>query len=60
MLIDKAYCGRKADMWSVGCMMLEMSLTSGVFGGVWMQTFKDEYLNEPGLFREQVCVCVCV
>jgi hypothetical protein len=52
MVIDRQYDGRKADLWSVGCILLELLLTAKEFSTMWMKNF------QVGGFGEKVSACM--
>lgn len=45
------YSGNSADLWSVGCIMLEMLLGHELFGRVWMTTYDYDILQDPAKFE---------
>jgi hypothetical protein len=49
MLIDGKYYGDKIDIWSVGCMLMELILGPKRFHEIWMIN----YSNEEGFDKEQ-------
>jgi len=40
MVIDRQYDGKKADFWSLGCILLELLLTAKEFSTMWMKNFQ--------------------
>lgn len=66
MVIDRQYDGRKADFWSMGCILLELLLTAKEFSTMWMKNFQVlgrvldalDYTNrDRGLDLEVLTLC---
>jgi serine/threonine protein kinase len=54
MLSCGLYDGKKADVWSVGCILLELVLGHEDFCRLWMSAYDYGKLQNPELFREAV------
>lgn len=50
MLQEGSYDGFSADVWSVGCVMLELVLGSHKFGKLWMEAYNINNLVDPVKF----------
>jgi len=45
MLLNESYSGDKADIWSVGCILLEMILDREKFSYIWMSIYDKKSLS---------------
>ena len=55
MLLGKSgYDAKLADIWSIACVLLEMSLGPKLFGEVWMPSYEIDVLSDPEKFEEQL------
>lgn len=54
MITLGAYDGVKADVWSVGCVLLELLLGHERFCDVWMTAYEIETMKDKALFKEEV------
>ena len=52
LLLAKSYCGKRADVWSLGCVMLEMLLGHEVFTNLWCPPY--DHLHDDEAFRDAV------
>ena len=48
------YAGDCADMWSIGCILLEMVLGHEKFCDAWMAAYDFETIQKPNLFAEKM------
>ena len=56
ILLDRSYDGRAADVWSLGCVMLEMLLGHAAFSQVWCPPY--DQLKNDDKFRAAIHVAV--
>ncbi|RYH29849.1 hypothetical protein EON65_07150 [archaeon] len=54
MIIHGSYFGDKADVWSVGCIILELVLGHERFCDTWMTAYDYEVLQDKGLFTQTI------
>jgi hypothetical protein len=54
MVCDKKYNGVLADLFSSGCILLELLLPAADFAKVWMQTFSDEVMADGLQFKHKL------
>ena len=54
MIIAGKYHGDKADIWSVGCILLEMLFGHRKFIDIWMQAYDYEVLQDKAMFTEEI------
>eukprot|EP01031_Cornospumella_fuschlensis_P033377 gene33377-40381_t len=54
MIIHGSYFGDKADVWSVGCIILELVLGHERFCDTWMTAYDYEVLQDKGLFTRTI------
>ena len=47
----KKHDGKKADIWSVGCILLELTLGHECFSSMWMTAYDYNLLSKPGMFQ---------
>ena len=52
LLLAKSYDGKRADVWSLGCVMLEMLLGHEVFTNLWCPPY--DHLHDDEAFRDAV------
>ncbi|KAJ0396612.1 hypothetical protein P43SY_008906 [Pythium insidiosum] len=50
ILLDERYDGRRADMWSLGCILLELILGSTRFSSLWMPMYDVNTLKDRAKF----------
>ena len=48
------YDGRRADVWSLGCILLELVLGHEQFYAVWMSAYDHEVIQSPQRFGERI------
>ncbi|GBG31623.1 Protein kinase, putative [Hondaea fermentalgiana] len=58
MLVDPAYSSETLDVWSLGCVLLEMLLGHGRFAEVWMPAYAYEHLHDAQQFDRELLRCV--
>lgn len=51
MLLDGKYNGDKADIWSIGCILLEMMLGHQLFTDTWMSVYDNDILQNKEVFK---------
>lgn len=54
MIISGTYYGDKADIWSVGCILLELMLGHEKFCDIWMTTYDYDILQDKEKFTEEI------
>ncbi|KAL3658104.1 hypothetical protein V7S43_016947 [Phytophthora oleae] len=54
LLLHDSYDGCKADVWSIGCILLELVLGNSLFSSLWMSMYDISVLKEPKKFAESV------
>ncbi|KAG4243069.1 hypothetical protein PC116_g9078 [Phytophthora cactorum] len=54
LLLHDGYDGCKADVWSIGCILLELVLGNTLFSSIWMSMYEISILKEPKKFAECV------
>jgi serine/threonine protein kinase len=54
MIIHGAYFGDKADIWSIGCILLELILGHERFCDLWMVSYDYELLQDKTTFTEAI------
>jgi len=54
MLQDCGYKGDKADVWSVGAVILEMVVGHDMFYKCWLRLYDTEYINNREMFKTQI------
>ncbi|KAG6958215.1 hypothetical protein JG688_00010602 [Phytophthora aleatoria] len=52
LLLHDGYDGCKADVWSIGCILLELVLGNTLFSSIWMSMYEISILKEPKKFAE--------
>eukprot|EP01030_Chromulinospumella_sphaerica_P021433 gene21433-21374_t len=58
MLIDTCYYGDKADMWSIGCILLELVLGHEKFCLQWCRPYAYEIMKDVKAFQAQIAESV--
>ena len=58
MIIHGAYHGDKADLWSVGCIMLELIMGHEQFCDLWMTSYDFDVLQDKGKFTDEIGTAV--
>ena len=46
--------GFQADVWSIGCILLELLVGHDTFGECWMTAYDSEYMKEKKTFRSEI------
>jgi serine/threonine protein kinase len=54
MLLNANYQGMKADIWSMGCIFLELLIGNELFWGHWMVSYDVEVLQDKNRFRNEI------
>ncbi|OQR82461.1 protein kinase [Achlya hypogyna] len=54
ILLHETYDGFKADVWSLGCILLELVLGNSFFLSIWMAAYHLDVLGDRSLFRQTV------
>ena len=54
MIIHGSYFGNKADIWSIGCIILELILGHERFCDLWMVSYDYEVLQDKATFTESM------
>ncbi|CAK4086832.1 unnamed protein product [Aphanomyces euteiches] len=54
MLLQETYDGQKSDVWSVGCILLELVLGHTFFVETWMTAYQLEVLSDRQLFHKLI------
>lgn len=60
MIMHGAYHGDKADLWSVGCIMLELVMGHEQFCDLWMTSYDFDVLQDKSKFTEEIAHAVKV
>jgi len=58
MFVAGKYCGRQADVWSMGCILLELLVGHDTFGECWMTAYDSEYMKSKKGFRSEIQAAV--
>ena len=58
MIIHGAYHGDKADLWSVGCIMLELVMGHEQFCDLWMTSYDFDVLQDKDRFTDEINTAV--
>lgn len=58
MIMHGAYHGDKADLWSVGCIMLELVMGHEQFCDMWMTSYNFDVLQDKSKFTEEIGLAV--
>jgi serine/threonine protein kinase len=58
MLTEGSYLGDKADVWSVGCILLELVLGHERFCDIWMSAYDYEVMQDKVQFGNEISVNV--
>ena len=58
MFVAGEYDGRQADVWSIGCILLELLVGHDTFGECWMTAYDSEYMKNKSGFREEIKAAV--
>ncbi len=58
MITMQAYEGPSVDLWSIGCIVLELSVGHEVFCDEWMIAYDYELLQDPPRFEAKVKECL--
>ena len=54
MIIHGSYLGDKADIWSVGCIVLELVMGHEQFCDVWMSSYDYDVLQDKAKFTDEI------
>jgi serine/threonine protein kinase len=54
MLLNANYQGMKADIWSMGCIFLELLIGNELFWNHWMVSYDVEVLQDKNRFRTEI------
>lgn len=54
LLLQDRYDGRQADLWSIGCILLELTLGNEKFATMWMRMYELEMLRDRDKFAALV------
>jgi serine/threonine protein kinase len=54
MLLNPNYQGMKADVWSMGCIFLELLIGNELFWNHWMVSYDVEVLQDKNRFRSEI------
>ncbi|EQC31992.1 CAMK/CAMKL protein kinase [Saprolegnia diclina VS20] len=54
ILLAETYDGFKADVWSLGCILLELLLGNTFFLSVWMTAYSLDVLGDRALYRDTI------
>ena len=54
MVLTKAYDPVAADIWSLGCVLLEVLLGHEVFYEVWVGAYDYSLMRQPAKFKERM------
>ncbi|GMI46071.1 hypothetical protein TrCOL_g2499 [Triparma columacea] len=54
MFVTGKYNGKQADVWSIGCILLELLVGHDTFGECWMTAYDSEYMRKKSMFREEI------
>jgi serine/threonine protein kinase len=58
MIVHGAYAGDKADVWSIGCIMLELIMGHEQFCDIWMSAYDYNTLQDKAKFNDEISVAV--
>lgn len=58
MLLQGYYFGDKADLWSIGCILLELALGHRRFCLYWMRAYSYDVLQDLETFSNRITKCV--
>ena len=58
MITEGTYDGEKIDVWSVGCILLELLLGHERFCDVWMSSYELDIMRDKGRFLDDVMASV--
>lgn len=55
MILEGTYFGDRADIWSIGCILLELIMGHERFCDIWMGAYDYEVMQDKGRFDVAVC-----
>ncbi|GMI23922.1 hypothetical protein TeGR_g7634 [Tetraparma gracilis] len=58
MFVSGEYDGLQADVWSIGCILLELLVGHDTFGECWMTAYDSEYMKSKKGFRTEIQAAV--
>lgn len=58
MIVHGSYAGDKADVWSIGCIMLELVMGHEQFCDIWMSAYDYNTLQDKAKFNDEISVAV--
>eukprot|EP01041_Mallomonas_annulata_P004031 gene4031-8025_t len=58
MVLEGVYYGDKVDVWSVGCIILELTLGHDRFYNSWMGAYDYEILHDKVLFQKEITAAI--
>jgi serine/threonine protein kinase len=59
MIINGQYLGDKVDIWSIGCILLELILGHERFCDLWMGSYDYEVMQDSRRFSDEIETSVC-
>ena len=56
MILNGHYMGDRADIWSVGCILLELILGHELFCDLWMTAYDYDVLQDKARFKDNISI----